>query len=301
MNKFYYHTYGLTVSSEICLFELEEISVPLQVDADIVLGMPPQWVQDEYQRGSFASIKEDIMWFRIYDELLIYVEAGKHAIVWPINPDIPQPTLNTYVMSGVFTFLLFQRGHICVHGSALAYNNSAFIISGSSGSGKSTTALELLKKEDITFLSDDVCPLHKEGPSQLLLPGPPWQKVCKDVSAHESGFTYAYPDEAGGKYGRHLFDRYCATPTPVRAMFIITKEECNFVHSEELKGEQKLRAFTQNLFRGELLNILGIPPSRMLQILDIVNAFPIYRIYRPKHGNTLVEITTTIRELIKNM
>ena len=296
MNKHYYHTYGLTVSSEISFFEMEELPEQARVDADIVVGMPPEWVINEYKEGSFSSIRETVMWFRLYDELLIYVENGNHAIVWPINPKISESQLHTFTLSGVFTFLLFQRGYLCVHGSALAYKNRAFIVSGPSGSGKSTTALELLKLNDILFLSDDICPLKKVGSQHLLFPGPPWQKVCNDVMEREPGFDYSYLEESGGKYGRHLFEKYVTTPLPICAMFIITKADCPNVRIEELNGQQKLKAFTQNLFRGELLNILGVTPQRMIQMLEIINGFSIYRIYRPLQGDTLKNVTDIIKE-----
>ena len=70
----------------------------------------------------------------------------------------------------------------------------------------------------------------------------------------------------------------------------------NNVSLQEITGFNKLKALTCNLFRGELLNILGISPERMQCFVDCAASFPIYEITRPAKTDT----KDTILQLIIN-
>lgn len=289
----YYLIYGLTIASPISFPEADEIQKPDHIDATIRIGQPPQWVIDEYKTGSFSSLNEQVMWFRLYDEILIYVENGSDICVWVLKPNIPDIHLRSYILTGALTFVMFQRQYLLVHGSAIAYRGKAFIISGPSGSGKSTTTLELLKQQDISFATDDICALTTAPEATTLFPGPPWQKVCADVKEADPLSEYHYLWE-GEKYARRLSSGYVNTPLPVGGMFLITKDACEAVSIRALTGLEKLEALTHNLFRGELLHILGITPARMQQFLTVVGSFPIYEITRPQNGDTKTDVLSFI-------
>lgn len=295
---YYYSIYGLVISSPIEFPEAEEITNPAQIDANIRFEKPPQWVVDEYNNGSFSSLSEDIMWFRLYDKFLIYVEKGSNVLVWILTENVPEIQLRSYILTGAMTFLMLQRNYLLIHGSAIVYQSRAFLLSGPSGSGKSTTTLELLKNPDIFFATDDICALSVSPHSSILFPGPPWQKVCSDVKEADTTSEYLYLWE-GEKYARRLTKEYCRTPVPIGGMFLISKSSCTSVTVQELSGLQKLDALTNNLFRGELLNILGITPARMQQFLYAVTNFPIYEIQRPENSNTINSVKGEILRLTK--
>ena len=263
--------------------------------------MPPEWVVTEYRQGKFSSITEQVMWFRLYDELLVYVEQGSKAIVWKLDPALDEVRMRTYLLSGAITFLLLQRGYLLIHGSALCCKDKAYLISGPSGSGKSTTALHLMKQPGILFASDDICAIRTENGQSILYPGPPWQRVCADVMRRNPDSEYTYIQEADEKYGRKLTASYCREPLPVAGMFTIYRDNCEELSCEELSGSEKLQVLTHNLFRGELLNLLGITPARMTQFLSAVTSFPIYKIARPQNRDTTKEILEIISKYINDV
>ena len=193
---YYYRLYGMLLESELCFPEADELTPPVTPDATLTLGMPPEWVVTEYRQGKFSSITEQVMWFRLYDELLVYVEQGSKAIVWKLDPALDEVRMRTYLLSGAVTFLLLQRGYLLIHGSALCHKDKAYLISGPSGSGKSTTALHLMKQPGILFASDDICAIRTENGQSILYPGPPWQRVCADVMRRNPDSEYTYIREA---------------------------------------------------------------------------------------------------------
>lgn len=301
MNTYYYHIYGLTLASPIEFPEALEVASPKTIDASLSFSAPPDWVLQEYKEGKYASVKQNVMWFRLEEELLIYVANGSDVRVHLLNPNIDPVRMRSYILSGALTFLLFQHNYILIHGSALVFGGKVYIISGPSGSGKSTTALELLKQDSVLFASDDICAVQNIGNQTILYPGPPWQKVCADVQAKNTNEAYTYINEMDGKFGRRLPTGYITEPTPVGGMFILSKESCRQPVLTEFTGVNKLHALTHNLFRGELLHLLGITPQRMTQFLETVKHFPIYNITRPENGDTLSSITQLLLSCIKNI
>lgn len=294
MKTYYYHMYGLTIASPIEFPEAVEVFSPEKIDATFTFCPPPEWVLAEYADGKYASVTENVMWFRLENELLIYVAGGNDVRIHLLDPDIEPNRMRTYILSGALTFLLFQHRFLLIHGSAVVVNGKVYIVSGPSGSGKSTTALELLKQESVLFASDDICAVQNVNEVSLLYPGPPWQKVCADVQARTPEHTYTHLREVGDKFGRRLTEGYITEPTVVGGMFIISKESCDAPSITELTGVEKLHALTHNLFRGELLHVLGITPERMTQMLEAVSHFPIYAISRPTGKDTLAEVTSLI-------
>ncbi len=301
MHTYYYRLYGLTVASPIAFPEAIEIPSPNVVDATLTFAPPPEWVLNEYKDGKYASVKETVMWFRLEDELLIYVANGTEVRVHLLDKNIDPVRMRSYILSGALTFLLFQHNYLLIHGSALVYENKVFIISGPSGSGKSTTALELLQQDSVLFASDDICAVRNLTNDTILFPGPPWQKVCADVQARTPNEAYTYIHEMDGKFGRRLSTGFITEPAPVGGMFIISKTSCDIPSIKELTGVEKLHALTHNLFRGELLHTLGITPQRMTQFLDTVSHFPIYQIDRPEHKDTLQTVSEFIIANMKNI
>ncbi len=301
MHTYYYHLYGLTVASPIAFPEAIEIPFPDTVDATFTFSAPPEWVLNEYRDGKYASVTESVMWFRLENELLIYVANGKDVRIHLLDKEIDPVRMRSYILSGALTFLLFQHNYLLIHGSALVYKNKVFIISGPSGSGKSTTALELLQQDSVLFASDDICAVRNLHNDTILFPGPPWQKVCADVQARTSDNAYTYINEMDGKFGRRLSSGFITEPTPVGGMFIISKASCDTPSITEITGVEKLHALTHNLFRGELLHTLGITPQRMAQFLDTVGHFPIYQINRPEHKDTLQAVSGFITTNMKNI
>lgn len=271
-------------------YEADMIEKPEQIDATISFALPPEHVIAAYHAGKYATILPHEMWFRLEDDLLIYVANGCDVRVWKINSDLDDTLLHTYILSGAITFLLFQHEYIIIHGSALFHQGNAFIISGPSGSGKSTTALEMLQRCNISFASDDLCAVKYENGKVILYPGPPWQKVCPDVKEQkEDIFKNArYLKEMKGKYGRKLTCNYETTPLPVSRLFVISRDtECKEVKLEKLKGEASLQCLTHNLFRGEMFHMLGITPTLTFRLIQIANALCIYEIIRPTNQNTV--------------
>ncbi|MDL2301711.1 hypothetical protein LJC58_05065 [Lachnospiraceae bacterium OttesenSCG-928-D06] len=294
MKKYYYCLYGQLTESEIELPEALEIPFTEETSVLITLGLPPSWVLDSCKKKEYDYLSEDIMWFYLPGLVLYYVEKGKQITVWKESNKLSDLFLRSYLLGSAFSLLLMQKNILPIHGSALAYGDFAYLISGASGSGKSTTTLELME-QGFDFVSDDICPLDLSNSQISLYPGPPWQKVCRDVM-ERSEHTYYYIDENRDKFARKLSSGYRVNPLRPKAMFILTPCQTNFASIEELQGINKLHALTHNLYRGEKYHRFGISPKRMQLFLDAAKHLNIYILKRPYGVNSVKQLATIIKQ-----
>lgn len=168
--------YGLTIESEIRLPELE----PSRAEPDVTVRLrdvpesPDEPVVDgrlyRLSRGHYVAFE---------GVGSIFAKDGQTLIVDPAD-DIPTEILRWLVLGRGFRMLLYQRGYVVLHASAVNVDGRAVAFVGDSGQGKSTTAASFYA-EGYTVLTDDVTPVDPE--TAEVLPG--FQQVKLDREAAE--------------------------------------------------------------------------------------------------------------------
>src|SRR6185503_16940719 len=79
----------------------------------------------------------------------------------------------TYLLGPILALALRRLGRVCLHASAVAYDNRAILFGGPAESGKSTTAA-LLFRQGARALSDDVSAISDLGTKFAVEPGHRW-------------------------------------------------------------------------------------------------------------------------------
>ena len=106
------------------------------------------------------NTKFDLFSTRNYSEVYkkgfgkFILKNGKTLFYEP-DREVMLPNLIVYIFSNVFSYLLYQRKCIVLHGSAIEISGSSYFFSGRSGVGKSTVVNNLRNLG--TFLSEDTC------------------------------------------------------------------------------------------------------------------------------------------------
>jgi len=111
--------------------------------------------------------------YRDGTEFLIDRQGTQIWASWPLDSTF-EDTL-TYLLGPVLGYVLYLRGVICLHGSALCVGDQAIVLVGPAGAGKSTTAAAFAKL-GYPILSEDIVPLRPIAETFLVVPGYP--RVC---------------------------------------------------------------------------------------------------------------------------
>ncbi|ABC22081.1 Hpr(Ser) kinase/phosphatase [Rhodospirillum rubrum ATCC 11170] len=118
----------------------------------------------------------DVARYRVDGGHLVTIEAARG-----IAADAPE--IRLFFFGTVLAVLCFRRGLIPLHASAVALDGRALLLSGESGTGKSTLAAALLAR-GYPLLSDDLCALDVSCPDKpMILPCTAHLKLWGDAAA----------------------------------------------------------------------------------------------------------------------
>lgn len=297
-----YLFYGLHVESEIKIDEVMVDTTGAGGDVTIKYGTLPEEVL-ELNKDRTDS---EIIWSRRGNELCFRIpNVGDYYItpdsitVRPIaEPD--NHDIITFLLGSAFGYLMAFRNMIAIHGGAITKNGKGIIVTGESGAGKSTVT-NALRTKGYDFISDDVCALSDNGKKMHINLAYPQAKLCRDA-ALKLGYDLSeliYINEQRDKFAVRLKDRYVPGGMDFDLLFEIVLAEDDTLSFAEIKGAEALRVIHENLYRAnDLFQTTGVPPQYMMKCLKAASGARVFKINRPKEGDTLEEILKFIENVV---
>lgn len=284
-----YNIYNVIFESEILIYNLEQVFGPAEayirvgkIDFEDRLTEDCDFYFDE----SFASMRSFFgrAVIRNGNEILIErtIEAEDVDVV-------------SFIYGWCLAFLFTQRGYSVLHCTALNMFGKGILVSGTSGSGKSTTALSLIKRGH-RFLSDDTAIVSPENDFELI-PCCNLQKVCSDVAKAFNPEKLLYINESRDKYSYINDEDFCSTPVKAAALFVLeASDSVNEVKIEEVTGITRYMNTLSCLFLAPFYLGDKTPNGDKYRLLKLAGAIRLFKITRPKSGNTVEEITSIIEK-----
>lgn len=174
----FYKAYGLTISSEVALPELEP-ATPAAPDLEIAVTPIafPEAASQAATAFRFEPTRQYLSWQTVGTFL---ISGGGSRI--DVDPAADDPLLAFPLLGPVLALALHQRGLLVLHASAIAVGDKSVIFLGDKGAGKSTTAGAMIRAGH-RLLTDDVVALDLSEPSRpMILPGFPQLKLAADAA-----------------------------------------------------------------------------------------------------------------------
>jgi hypothetical protein len=157
---YHYRISGLSIGSE---FELP-MRAPLPIEdfksTDVVfrLGVVPERLPHISHRGPNWAANERSFLLELPKIGRFLCEEGARLTLCPA-PGAFLDDIAVFVTGTAMAAILYQRGAMLLHGSAVVHDGRAFLFCGDSGAGKSTLAAALVQA-GASFLADDVCSIE---------------------------------------------------------------------------------------------------------------------------------------------
>lgn len=292
--KYYYCIYGLMIESDRDLM-LKQVSSVSSIDITISYGNVSKQVIEEtliISQPSISSSYQSFLTTTIFDKQHIFIENilgsfyifNGAEITYTIKQNINSHEVFSFFTCNCLAYIAWQRGWTTLHGSLVEKNNSAILISGQPGAGKSTLTSRFLCK-NYGFLSDDVAVI-KDSTNPIVCSGFPRQKLCLDSITDIKEYELVN----GNKVSVDRSDYFKEGFQPLQAIICIVKEDQCCVTIEQLYGQEKLQAFLDHcLYFIQLTNYYGLKPDDFKNYLQIIQTVPLFLIKRPCNGDTTSE------------
>lgn len=293
MEKHYYRIYGLILESDYEFPQFVAADETNSPDIYIEYGHITNDIIKLAGEGNRIGVSKNEIWFNsgvglfwINDKRICFQEYNGGTIEDAVQ----------YIPGMCLALLLWFRGMIMIHGACLRIKDKTIIVAGGSGSGKSTTSTELIKRGAL-LIADDVTGIGMENGKYYSYPAFPGQKLCLDQVERNgidtTGLRQVKYDL--NKYEIPRQDIFYDAPSKVDSMFWIDLGNVDSVSMRTIDGADKIKVVTGAIFINWFFNeVFKLEPEDMLRCLGFAKDIKIHEIIRNKEKNTLDEIVDYI-------
>jgi hypothetical protein len=244
-----YQAYGLSIQTDLVCPELPPHPHPTY-EPDVTITMLgeeasiPSPLSDrsyEVRPGCFQLDVPGVARYRVEDGRRILIQALASA-----SPE----KVRLFLLGSTMSALLYQRGLLPLHGSAVETRWGGMIFVGPQGSGKSTLAAQF-HRQGYRLLSDDVCAVESTPDGLRILPASAQFRLCADAYQELGASPEAYFDV--DKFAVSMGERYCPHPVPLKAVHILSDASAEGPRFEVVRGLERVRSLFENLYRPHFL------------------------------------------------
>jgi hypothetical protein len=297
---FSYSAYGLGIHSTISIpeFVATEVSQDVTIDR-IEAYTPAQYIPLEVLEKPW-SLKLD------RDEAILYlqtvgiflVQNGRQITIIP-TPEASEQVIRFYLVGTIMAILLYQRGLLVLHASAVEMQGGAVAFLGVSGAGKSSTIATLLT-QGYRMIADDVVAVDWEKANPVVFPGFPQIKLSAEMSTalgHDfEQLLPLHPDEE--RRGYRVTQEFSRSPLPIRRLYVLADSPTMSI--EPLSPQVAAIELVRHSRPTTLFHSGGI--SHFLQCTQLAKQLTVYRLNRPRSFALLPDLAQFIeRDVTRSM
>ena len=275
---FSYFAYGLGIHSTLPL----PAFLPAEMGGDVLVRL------EREACPSLESSDRQLPLKRPPEEITLSLERvgifrvrnGCEIIVTPA-PDVEECLIQSYIAEVVMAILLYQRGLLILHASAVEMDGSAIIFLGAPGQGKSSIAAALHVRGH-GIVADDVTAVDVGLDSDTVLPGFPQLKLSPEVAAalgyDMESLLVIHSLEAKRAYRNvHVFPR---TPLALKGMYVYALTEGNSPEIVPLRPQEALIELVRHSYGARSLQQAGESASHFFQCAGLAQNVPAYCLNR---------------------
>ena len=200
-----------------------------------------------------------------------------------------------FLVGPALAALLQMRDVATLHAAAVEMNESAVLLLGTSGAGKSALAAALGQRGH-ALLADDVTGLAAAADGAMALPAFPAFRLWHDTLRAEGRRVPVRENLA--QYWKWT-TRFAAVPRRVAAVFVLSSHNRDVFDFERLPPSQAFRAVWQHTYRKRLLDALGQRRQHYGIGMALAQQVPFVHVRRPEWPFRLGELADRIEAQVR--
>ncbi|GAB3430685.1 hypothetical protein NX773_01295 [Massilia solisilvae] len=279
---FYYTAYTLRIASELPMPELRAAGPTDCPDLAIRFGaVPANGLPQAKRLGPYLWVDSDAFCLQVPGVARFLVEQGR-SITIERESGIDDESVRLFLLGSAFGAMLFQRGHMVLHGNAIRIGDQVMVCVGPSGAGKSTLAAGFAQR-GYEVLADDVVPLNRDG---LVLPGFPRVKLWHDVTGH-LGIDSTRLDRIRPHIEKFNFPlAHAAEPPalPLRWIYVLGNDNHDDIRLEPIGGMKRFLPLQNNTYRVKFLEGMSFKAEHFRLCSQLAAQARVTQVTRPRKG-----------------
>ena len=286
-----YTAYGLHVRSALALPFRPWPGPPAgEADVTIRFGPTPAALPRPLHVHTMKPVERGILWEAAPGAFLMHVPglarylvtAGREIVIERCGGSTH--AASAFLTGTVLAALLQQRGLVTFHASAVATGTGAVLFAGQSGMGKSSLLAALIER-GFAMLSDDVTAIGVDATGKLrTLSAFPRTRLWADalVALGWKDRPQERVQEGLEKYQVPV-ERFCPTPEPLRAVYILTCKTQPHIRIERMPLGQVFYQLRKHTYRKNLRKGLDQQVPHFWTLVAVAKSVPVFRVIRPTH------------------
>lgn len=179
---YHYNLYNLSITSCIEFNFLDQSNSSYLPDIEInEIDFHEKFYEDRIDIDNAYIYRKNVGFF--------HIKAGKKILFCREGRQVDDETLSRSMINTIFGYLLYQRGYLVLHASALKLGTNSFAFLGRSGSGKSSLAADLFINHNAKFICEDVACIYTNNKKLAIKNAPPLIKLSDEIS-HKLNFNH---------------------------------------------------------------------------------------------------------------
>ena len=281
MIEYTYNIFGLIIRSQLEIPELISIKSK-QAHVTVQFGTTPEHLNGNISSGILYEATEKEFLLSLPNIGNYLVRNGDEVIIDP-KSGASEDEIRLFLLGSVFGALLYQRGYLPLHGSAVEIAGKAIIILGNSAAGKSTLAASLYLS-GYPLISDDLSAISvSESGRCVILPGISFFKLWKDSK------NLLFP----GKSFKQVRPQIMKYKIPVSQQSSVSKEyeiqtivnlttkNSSGYRVTPISGAKKLAVLREHVYRDQLIEGMGMPEFHFKMLSSIASQVQMVHVERP--------------------
>lgn len=281
MTEFNYNIFGLNFRSPLVIPGLVTNDIGT-TDVNIQLGDVPDHLDQVISSGVlFESGPQDFL-LKLPNVGKYHVQNGNQITIDP-NPGAAESEIRLFLLGSVLGAILFQRGYLPLHGSAIEVDGKALIIIGNSAAGKSTLAASL-NQAGFPLISDDLSAISLNNIGKCVIhPGIPFVKLWKDTL--DLLFPQAEPEKVRPQLMKYLVPVSDSNMVPgeiiLQTIINLTTHNHNEFRTTPITGANKFPVLRDHIYRDQMIKGMGILKAQFVMLSQLANQIQLFQVERP--------------------
>lgn len=290
---------GIVFKTEIVIPELPETE--LDHDTIIEIGKAPEELQNGYNVRALLQVNDkDEVLVIMPDLARFYIKGSKKVIIQILNKSRERDAIN-HLLTFIFGAISYKKHFFPLHGGGVVYNGEAYLFTGESGSGKSTTIAGLLKQE-FPIVADDISNLFYKDGKWRVHPCFPRVKLWEDslnLLSFSNRGEYRFKKDFN-KYFVPVENSFIDKAYPVKRIYHLSTCRESTVSFNKLEGPDSIYTLRNNSFKPVMVKHFGLSEIHFNQLLSLSKDVQVYNLIRSKEKNEFGKMITELSNHIKN-